>query len=141
MVATSPEHMPETRQEVRKRPSPDNSRTPSRNTCISLRDEWVGAPILRVAEVHLVPARDFPSGRGRPTTAMPGASQKRSDDVSGGKDPRDGRSRSWIMRAGPATIVVTNLLHEAGAVIDSPGPTDGRFCERKKNETQSQSVP
>src|SRR6266545_7118296 len=74
--------------------SPDNSRTPGRHTRISLRDEQSVAPGWHDAEIHLVPARDFSSGRGRPTTAMPGASQRRSDEVSGGKDPRDGRSRS-----------------------------------------------
>src|SRR6266542_221174 len=42
----------------------------------------------------LFPARDFSPGRGRPTTAMSEASQRRSDEVSGGKDPPDGRSRS-----------------------------------------------
>ncbi len=74
--------------------SPDNSRTPSRNTRKSLRDKAYLVPDWIAAAVHLVPARDFSSGRGRPTTAMPGASQRRSDDVSGGKDPRDGWSRS-----------------------------------------------
>src|SRR6266545_5230509 len=67
--------------------------------CMSLRSQPVLSLERSRAEVHLVPAKDFSSGRGRPTTAMPGASQRRSDEVSGGKDPRDGRSRSWIMRA------------------------------------------
>src|SRR6266487_2321646 len=81
---------------ARRHSSPHNLRTPSRNTCISLNDEWAVAAILRVAGVHLVPARDFSSGRGRPTTAtvrgvtgdqkvprrtLP--SQRSSDEVSG----------------------------------------------------------
>src|SRR6266540_4542456 len=90
-----------------RRLNPDNSRTPSRNTCKSLREEESLAPRWTSSAVHIVPARDFSLGWGRPTTAMPGVSQRRSDEVSGRhpcaggawrpldpRDPRDGWSRS-----------------------------------------------
>src|SRR6266536_3795241 len=107
------------------RASPDNSRTPGRNTGMLLRDERSSTAKWHDAEEHFVPARDFSSGRGRPTTAtVPGgtgdqkvprpiqSSQRRSDEVSGErpcaggawrplKPPGSaGRSESFVNYAG-----------------------------------------
>ncbi len=96
----------------------DNSRTRGRNTRMSLSDERSLASRCCDAKVHLVPARDFSSGRGRlmtrPSAGIRGTrrfppdlpSPRRSDEVSGGlpcagcawrplnrRDPRDGWSR------------------------------------------------
>src|ERR1700693_394692 len=86
--------------------SPDNSRTPGRNTRMRSRNDCPVTIGRFEAEIHLVPARDFPSGRGRPTTAtvrggtgdqkvlrqtLP--SQRRPDEVSGGQSCAGGAWR------------------------------------------------